>query len=98
MRVRSRIAAGRARAKFISTITSVPPHSGSASGRSAFAASASSQVVWLQKLHRGRIGAGAKTRTRAALDSATRLVGVAQLVELRVVVPAVAGSNPVAHP
>jgi hypothetical protein len=26
------------------------------------------------------------------------LVGVAQLVELRVVVPAVAGSNPVAHP
>jgi hypothetical protein len=25
-------------------------------------------------------------------------VGVAQLVELRVVVPAVAGSNPVAHP
>jgi hypothetical protein len=25
-------------------------------------------------------------------------VGVAQLVELRIVVPAVAGSNPVAHP
>ena len=35
---------------------------------------------------------------RAALDSATRLVGVAQLVELRVVVPAAAGSSPVAHP
>lgn len=28
----------------------------------------------------------------------TSLVGVAQLVELRVVVSAVAGSNPVAHP
>jgi hypothetical protein len=32
------------------------------------------------------------------LDWLPGLVGVAQLVELRVVVPAVAGSNPVAHP
>jgi hypothetical protein len=32
------------------------------------------------------------------LDSVPGAVGVAQLVELRVVVPAVAGSSPVAHP
>ena len=34
---------------------------------------------------------------RVAKLSPTSLVGVAQLVELRVVVSAVAGSNPVAH-
>ena len=44
-RVRSRIASGRARPKFSSTITSVPPHSGIASGCAALASSASSQVA-----------------------------------------------------
>ena len=36
-------------------------------------------------------------RVARALLDCVPLVGVAQLVELRVVVPAVAGSNPVAH-
>ncbi len=32
------------------------------------------------------------------LDCGASLVGVAQLVELRIVVPAVGGSSPLAHP
>src|SRR5665213_2854860 len=46
-------------------------------------------------LPRGRPG---PPPVATALLDWVRLVGVAQLVELRVVVPAVAGSNPVAHP
>src|SRR5919109_1880130 len=48
-RVRSRIAAGRARSKFRSTITSVPPAIGTLRGSAAFAASASCQVVGRMK-------------------------------------------------
>ena len=32
------------------------------------------------------------------LDRVNAMVGVAQLVELRIVIPAVVGSNPIAHP
>ena len=49
-----------------------------------------------------RTSAQADATARAATPTAARLrvrlVGVAQLVELRVVVPAAAGSSPVAHP
>ena len=39
-----------------------------------------------------------RASTEPTLHSGTPVVGVAQLVELRIVVPAVAGSIPVAHP
>jgi hypothetical protein len=48
------------------------------------------------------VNAWLRPKTSCAADTPLhcryRLVGVAQLVELRVVVSAVAGSNPVAHP
>ena len=52
-RVRSRIVSGRARPKLMSTITSVPPHSGSASGWAALASSASSQLAGCRSSIRG---------------------------------------------
>lgn len=35
---------------------------------------------------------------RSALDGSETMVGVAQLVELRLVMPAVVGSSPIVHP
>lgn len=43
-------------------------------------------------------GSGRAASRITSVRSFARVVGVAQLVELRVVVAAVAGSNPVAHP
>ncbi len=71
-RVRSRIVGGRERSKFSSTITSVPPLIGSASGCAAFAASASSQVAGCSSSI-GRVYAG----QQAVPDSASALTSTA---------------------
>ena len=58
------------------------------------------QTLWpMQSLGRNpALPATTPARARIAARLGGRLVGVAQLVELRVVVPAAAGSSPVAHP
>jgi hypothetical protein len=51
---------------------------------------------WIQAETTGGVGGWAGTDP--PLHFVPGLVGVAQLVELRVVVPAVGGSSPLAHP
>ena len=76
-RVRSSIASGRARPKFISTITSVPPHTGNASGWAALASSASAQLAGCRNSIRAgycrqQAAAGSCPASRTACSDAAR--------------------------